>query len=68
VSVLPEKEEMDMRQKRGMIETKSLLCGLKKEGMPYHVDNMFYETFGMSYDEVLESLCADSIDIMTSFS
>ena len=57
-----------MRQKRGVIEAKSLLCGLKKEGMPYHVDNMFYETFGMSYDEVLESLCADSIDIMTSFS
>ena len=34
----------------------------------YHLDNMFYETFGMSYDEVFESLCADSIDIMTSFS
>jgi hypothetical protein len=61
------KEEMHMRRKRSKPDEMSQLSGLEKGRMPYRVDNMFYETFGMSYDEVLESLCADSIDIMTSF-
>jgi hypothetical protein len=61
------KEVMHMRRKRSSPDEMSLLSGLEKGRMPYRVDNMFYETFGMSYDEVLESLCADSIDIMTSF-
>ena len=61
-------EEMHMRRKRSKTDEMSLLSGLEKGRMPYHLDNMFYETFGMSYDEVFESLCADSIDIMTSFS
>ena len=62
------KEEMHMLRKKSKINGISLLQGLEKGEMPYQVDNVFYETFGMSYDEVLESLCADSIDIMTSFS
>ena len=62
------KEEMYMRRKSSKLDEKSLFCGMKKGEIPYHVDNMFYETLGMSYDEVFESLCIDSIDIMTSFS
>ena len=57
-----------MLSKKSKINEISLLRGVEKGEMPYQVDNGFYETFGMSYDEVLESLCADSIDIMTSFS
>ena len=57
-----------MLHKKSKIDRISLLQGLVKGETPYQMDNMFYETFGMSYDEVLESLCADSIDIMTSFS
>ena len=57
-----------MLSKKSKIDKISLLRGVEKGEMPYQVDNGFYETFGMSYDEVLESLCADSIDIMTSFS
>jgi hypothetical protein len=68
MSALPKKEEMHMRRKRSKPDDKSLLWGLEKGEIPYRVDNKFYETFGMSYDEVVESLCADSIDIMTSFS
>ena len=56
-----------MRQKTTRPDEMALLCYLGKGKVPYHVDNMFYETFGMSYDEVFKSLCADSIDIMTSF-
>ena len=56
-----------MRRKTTKPDEMSLFWGLGKGTVPYNVDNMFYETFGMSYDEVLESLCADSIDIMTSF-
>ena len=57
-----------MKRKNGVIDEKILLWCLDNTEIPYQVDNMFYETFGMSYDDVLESLCADSIDIMTSFS
>ena len=56
-----------MRRKTTRPDEKPLLWGLVRGDVPYHVDNMFYETFGMSYDEVFKSLCADSIDIMTSF-
>ena len=61
------KENIHMLRKKSKIDEISLLRGLEKGEIPYRVDNGFYETFGMSYDEVLESLCADSIDIMTSF-
>ena len=57
-----------MRRKSSKLDEKSLFCGMEKGDIPYHVDNMFYETLGMSHDEVFESLCIDSIDIMTSFS
>ena len=56
-----------MQEKRIKTEGESLFQGLGKDEIPYQVDNVFYESFGMSCDEVLESLCADSIDIMTSF-
>ena len=68
MSVLLEKNETHMLHKKSKIDRISLLQGLVKGETPYQMDNVFYETFGMSYDEVLESLCADSIDIMTSFS
>ena len=32
--------------------------------IPYKLDNLFYEIFGMSSDEVLKNY-SDSIDIMT---
>ena len=54
-----------MRRKTTRPDEKPLLWGLGRGDVPYHVDNMFYETFGMSYDEVFKSLCADSIDIMS---
>ena len=57
-----------MRRKSSKLDEKSLFCSMEKGDIPYHVDNMFYETLGMSHDEVFESLCIDSIDIMTSFS
>jgi hypothetical protein len=32
--------------------------------IPYALDNLFYENFGMSYDEVLKNY-GDSIDILS---
>ena len=45
-----------MQRKSNIIEGISLSGALEKGGIPYYVDNMFYESFGMSCDEVLESL------------
>ena len=59
------KEEMHMQRKSGKTEGKTLLAGLVEDGIPYQVDNAFYESFGMSCDELFESLYADSIDIMS---
>lgn len=66
-SALSEKKEMRMRRKSIKTEAISMFRGLGKDEIPYQVDNVFYESFGMSYDELFESLCADSIDIMSSF-
>ena len=54
-----------MQRKSGKTEGKTLLAGLVEDGIPYQVDNAFYESFGMSCDELFESLYADSIDIMS---
>ena len=42
MSVLPEKNETHMQMMKGEIS--------------YQMDNLFYETFGMSCDEVFEAL------------
>ena len=44
----------------------ALLIGEKscQDEVPYALDNLFYENFGMSCDEVLKN-CCHSIDILT---
>ena len=51
-----QKRKLHMQRKSNIIEGISLSGALEKGGIPYYVDNMFYESFGMSCDEVLESL------------
>jgi hypothetical protein len=45
-----------MKRESNTTEGFSLSSTLGRGGLPYKVDNMFYETFGMSCDEVFESL------------
>lgn len=45
-----------MERKYNTIFKKAPAEGIGKGEIPYIVDNMFYECFGMSYDEVFEAL------------
>ena len=45
-----------MYRKTTAFEGKSLPWCSQKGEIPYHVDNLFYESFGMSCDEVFETL------------
>ena len=45
-----------MKRKSSTFEGISLLGTLGRGDIPYQVDNLFYECFGMSSDEVFESL------------
>ena len=45
-----------MKSKGNIIGLKSGLDLLEKGVIPYYVDNLFYESFGMSCDEVFEAL------------
>ena len=45
-----------MQRKSNIIEGISLSGALEKGGIPYYVDNLFYDSFGMSCDEVFEAL------------
>ena len=50
------KRKLHMQRKSNTIEGISLFGALGKGDIPYYVVNMFYESFGMSCDEVFESL------------
>ena len=59
---------MIMKRKNSTTEDKSLITGFVKGEIPYQVDNLFYESFGMSCDEVFELLLKREtyiIDIVT---
>jgi hypothetical protein len=59
---------MNMRQKSNTLKGNSFTEGFVKGEIPYYVDNLFYESFGMSCDEVFEVLMkreACFIDIVT---
>lgn len=45
-----------MKSKSTQTERKSAVGSFTKGEIPYHVDNLFYESFGMSCDEVFELL------------
>ena len=45
-----------MKAKGSTIERESASGGFIKGEIPYRVDNLFYESFGMSCDEVFELL------------
>ena len=45
-----------MKRKNDAIMGKSLIGEQEKACVPYYVDNIFYASFGMSCDEVFESL------------
>ena len=45
-----------MQRKSNTFGGKILLGGSRKGEIPYPVDNLFYESFGMSCDEVFEAL------------
>lgn len=51
-----QKMENDMKRKSSTIEVKTAVGDFVKGEIPYYVDNLFYESFGMSCDEVFELL------------
>ena len=62
------KTRMIMKRKNSTTEGKSPIVGFVKGEIPYQVDNLFYESFGMSSDEVFELLMKREtyiIDILT---
>ena len=50
------KEKMIMRRKSNTFEEECFPWGQQNTGVPYYVDNLFYESFGMSCDEFFETL------------